>query len=77
MTKAEAEDLGDLLENLGETFSIRYVAIGSKEQFCVIRDFAPRCSAERPDLAKNAGQSDRHFIESFIAGQTIMLPSHQ
>jgi hypothetical protein len=41
MTKTEAEDLGDLLENLGDTFSIHYVTRGSKErEFRVIG--APR-----------------------------------
>jgi hypothetical protein len=37
MTKTQAEDLGDLLENLGETFSIRFAAKDGKErQFQVI-----------------------------------------
>jgi hypothetical protein len=61
MTKAEAEDLGDLLENLGETFSIRYVSSGGEEEFHVIRDswFAQCRFAECPDPAGNSGQSDR------------------
>jgi hypothetical protein len=32
LTKTEAEDIGDLLENLGETISIQYVSKGSKER---------------------------------------------
>jgi hypothetical protein len=47
LTKTEAEDLADLLENLGETFSIRYVARGSPRPFRVVR----RSSVAQPNLA--------------------------